>query len=130
MLTKAAREGLDGAHAAKRRVWSHLVVVVVPGADQLLGSTQVCEDMLVQALLAESAVEALGKRVLHGLARSDEVKLDAVCPGIQSLARELGTVVDHDRLREAVQLASAVEHARHSLTSNGRVHLDGRRQPA
>lgn len=31
------------------------------------------------------------------------------------LARELGAIVDHDRLREAVQLAGALKHTRHAL---------------
>ena len=111
MLNRAARQGLGRALASERTVRSDMVVVVVPGCDQLPGVAQVVEDVLVEAFLAQPSVEALGEGVLDWLARANEVELDAACmrPRIECAPGELRAVIDDDRLREAVQLAGTVE---------------------
>src|SRR5688572_13386643 len=85
--------------------------------------------MLVQALVAEPAVEALDVGVLDRLAGPDEVQLDAalVCPGVQHLAGELGTVVADDAFGQAAYLRDRGEDLRHAETAEGGVDLDGQR---
>ena len=71
---------------------THLVVVGSPGLDERLGVEKAREPVAVQALVAELPVEALDVRVLHRLARSNEVKLDLplVRPLIERLAGDSG----------------------------------------
>ena len=52
------------------------VVVSDPGADQFAGMGQVAEQGLVQKLVAQPAVEAFHKAVLHRLSGGDVVPLD------------------------------------------------------
>ena len=62
--------------------------------------------MLVEALIAQSAVEALDVTILRGLPRLDEIKDEAVslCALAQDSRDEFGAVVDRDRLRSATLL--------------------------
>jgi hypothetical protein len=59
-------------HAAATAVRPDLVVVLPPGSDDSSGLGQSLEPMLVQALIAELAVEALDVAVLHRPARFDQ----------------------------------------------------------
>ena len=70
------------------RVRADLVVVRLPVIYQVLSMPHAGEAVLVQQLVADSGVEALSKGVLHGLARTDRVMLDAalVAPLIKSSA--------------------------------------------
>jgi len=85
-------------------VGSELIVVVSPSLDRGLSLLERNERVLVQTFVAQFAVEAFDVRVLHGLARSDEMQLDPVtmCPRIEHAARELRAVVDRDHLRQTV----------------------------
>ena len=71
------------------------IVVHAPGLDDLTRVSQAEEPVLVQALVAESAVETLDVGILIRLARVDEVQPDAagVGPRIERPADELGPVV-------------------------------------
>lgn len=53
-----------------------MVVVVAPGGDQGPGMAQVGEQVLVEALVPQAAVEAFDEPVLHRLAGRDVVPLD------------------------------------------------------
>ena len=53
-----------------------MVVVVAPCRDQVAGMAQAGEQMLVEALVPQAAVEALDEAVLHGFARRDVVPFD------------------------------------------------------
>lgn len=54
------------------------MVIVVPALrrDGIPGVAQVGEQMLVEALVAQAAIETFDEAVLHGLSRSDVVPLD------------------------------------------------------
>jgi hypothetical protein len=69
-------------------VWAALVVVEAPGFDDVSCLIQRSEQVLVEAFIPVLAIEAFDVGVLHRLAGTDEVQLDAflVCPGIQRLA--------------------------------------------
>ena len=54
------------------------VVVLAPGLDGSPCVRQIVEQVLVEALVTQAAVEALDERVLDGLAGLDETELDAM----------------------------------------------------
>ena len=89
------------------------VVVDPPCFDDLAGLVQVGEQMLVEALVPQSAVEALDEAILHRLARCDVVPFDAVLllPSKDGVRRELGAVVADDHAGAASGLDDAIELA-------------------
>lgn len=72
-----------------------LVVVTSPIGDDIAGLGERREPVLVEALIAELAIEAFDIAVLHGSARFDQQVLDAVMlrPGNEGTAGELWAVV-------------------------------------
>jgi len=72
------------------------VVILPPGLNDILGTVQADEDIIVQAFIPKLAVEALNISVLNRLARLNESQLDAVLvsPEIKGLADELRSVID------------------------------------
>ena len=76
-------------------VRSNLVVVTPPVGDDVAGLGERDEPMLVEALVAELAVEAFDVAVLRRAARFDQDVLDAVLlrPGDEGAAGELRPVV-------------------------------------
>lgn len=87
---------------AQAAMWPDFVVIDAPPLDDPLSVGHVEEPMLVEALVAESPVEALHDRVLHRLARLDEASSNAVLvrPLIQSPTRQLWPIVQHDLGRQ------------------------------
>src|SRR5690606_10797597 len=69
---------LGGRDAATAAVRPDLVVVPSPLADHFASLRQRGEPVLVEALVAELAVEALDVAVLHRAARLDQQVFDAV----------------------------------------------------
>ena len=57
-------------------MWAMVIVVLAPSRDQIPGVAQVGEQMLVEALVAQTAIETFDEAVLHGLSWSDVVPLD------------------------------------------------------
>src|SRR5512139_3352955 len=108
LLGEASR--WDATDAAVR---AHLVVVATPVGDGLAGLLQRLEPVLVEALVAELAVEALDVAVLHGFARLDEQMPDVMLdrPGDESPAGELRPVVGSYRGRVAPEDRGAVEQS-------------------
>ncbi len=89
--------------------------------------------MQIEALVAKSAVEALGEAVLDRLARPNEAQLDAVQVGplIECLARALGAIVEDQAVRVSTALLShSVEHSRRTLARQRSVELDRRAFPS
>src|SRR5262249_55406961 len=94
------------------------------------GETQ--EPVLVQALVAELAVEGFDEGVLHWLPRPDEVKLDValIRPGVEHLAGELRPVVGDDHRGQRAGGGDAVKDAGYAVAGQRRVHLDRQALPA
>src|SRR4026209_2016003 len=63
------------------------IVVFAPRVQDELCFDDRPEDVAVQAFVAQLASEAFDERVLHGLARSNEVEAHAVRIGQESIAR-------------------------------------------
>lgn len=82
--------------AATTTVRTNLVVVPPPIGDYLASLGQRCEPVLVEAFIAELAVEALDVAVLHGLAGFDQDVFDAMLlrPGDEGAAGEFRTIVN------------------------------------
>ena len=57
-------------------MWAVVIVVVAPCRNQMAGMAQGWEQVLVQALIPQSSVEALHEAVLHRLTRRDVVPFD------------------------------------------------------
>ncbi len=113
-------------HAAATAVRSDLVVVLPPGGDGGPGLLQRPEPLLVQALVAELAVEALDVAVLHGSPRLDQDMPDAMClrPAHEGAAGELGAVVGAHRQRVAAKEGSLVEQPGDVLARDAPIHRD------
>lgn len=116
-------------------LWSLLVeavarpdfgVVDPPLLDDLAGVADAVEPVLVQAFVAEFAVEALHVAVLLRLARLDEGVLHpvAIAPPVQGHSRELGPVVRVDPLGLAVKLDEIVQDPRYAMPGYRAVDLD------
>jgi hypothetical protein len=114
-LTLAYSAGVCSAHARWGR-WVVCSVLLLADSDELPGLRHADKPVLVEAFVAECAVEALQEAVLHGLARRAEVQADAVLvgPGIAHLAGAFGSSVPGDALGGTVPLDELVEHAHHS----------------
>lgn len=67
---------LPRGEPVEARMWAMVIVVDAPGRDKLPGMAQVGEQVLVEALVAQSAIEALDEAVLHGLPRRDVMPPD------------------------------------------------------
>ena len=86
------------------------IVVHAPGLDDLARVRQAEEPVLVQALVAEPAVETLDVGMLIRLARVNEVQPNAagVGPRIERPADELGPIVPAEWRSAAGEAASLV----------------------
>src|SRR5208337_1185791 len=96
------RELLRGA-VAKCAVRTDLVVVLPPALELVARVGNAEEDLYVQTLVTQPAVERLDVSVLGRPARPDKVQLNSVlvCPYVHRLALKLGAIVDRDRDRRA-----------------------------
>ena len=117
---------LGGGLVAERAVRPALVVVGAPCPDDLAGFGARSEPALVQALVAEPAVEALHVRVLRRLASLDQPQRHAVTvgPAVERVAGELRTLVGPDQLRQAAELPDPIEHPRHIIARDAMIDRD------
>ena len=58
-------------------MWSLCVVVDPPAFDDLSGLGEVAKDVLIQALISKTAIEAFHERVLHWLTGRDVMSANA-----------------------------------------------------
>src|SRR4051812_37248894 len=102
-------------NAAKAAVGPDLVVVLPPDSDRGTSLMQRLEPVLVQAFVAELAVEALDVAVLHWPSRLDQNVPNAVClrPRHESPTGELGAVVGANGHWIAAEPRRLVQHSGH-----------------
>src|SRR3712207_4329967 len=105
-----------------------LVVVEPPSLDDAARLGQAREPALVETFLAEAAVEALDRGVLHRLAGIDEEQLHAILvgPAVELAATELRTIVDHQRVGIAARAGGILKHRDHPLAGQREVDQDRR----
>ena len=100
------------------RVRPDVIVVVPPAFDHGTRLGEAAEDLLVQALVSQLAVEAFDEAVLLGLARSDVVPVHAgaVGPFEHDPAGHLGSVIADDSPGPAAARDQHVQFASQAVT--------------
>ncbi len=129
-VTSALLE-LRGGHVAEGTVGTDGIVVHTPGLDDLACVRQAAEPVLVQALVAEAAVETLNVGILIRLAGLDEVQPNAVgvSPRVERSADELGPIVRDQDCRRPARLDESLEDLDDPPPADGGVHFDGQAGP-
>src|SRR5574343_434880 len=124
-LAMLGRE-LRWRHPPAAAVRPHLVVVGPPACDLVARLFQALEPVLVQALVAELAVEALDIGVLRGLAGlvEDVAHSLGLRPSHEGPAGELRALVGSDGLRIAPEPGDLVQHAHDVLATNAVIDGD------
>src|ERR1700728_363466 len=110
----------------QRGVRTVMVVIVVPEGQLAASIGQREEDLHVQALVAQSPVEALDIAVLDRPSRPDEIQMHAVpvSPEVHGPAGELGPVVDGDRLSGTTTGDDNIECRSHPLSAEGVIGME------
>ena len=105
-------------------MWADVIVILPPCLDEMTGMGERQEPVLVEAFIAELAVEAFGVAVLCWLARSDVVPFDMVmmCPLQDSPAGEFRAVIADDAMGLAVPGDKPVKLPYHSGSADGGVY--------
>ena len=100
-------------HAIEAGVGSDGVVVGPPGVDDRPRVGEVVEQMLIEAFVAEPAVEALDEPVLLRLSRCDVVPQHrpSFLPGQDRVRGHLGAVVADDHHEKAAMFPDPVKFA-------------------
>jgi hypothetical protein len=82
--------------------------------------------VLVKAVVAESAIEAFNKSVLHGLPWLDVIKGDArrSSPEVKSLAGQLRAIVQSDDFWQGTGESELLKHVNDSRTTDGGIDMD------
>jgi hypothetical protein len=90
---------LGRCEPVEARVRSYYVVVDPPFFDDSSRLVEIGEQVLVEALVAQTAIEALDEAILHRFARSDVVPLDAAIlrPGDRAGERSAALLCRADR---------------------------------
>jgi hypothetical protein len=101
---------------SERRVRTRGVEVCDPGRDLGSGVVEIEEQRLIEQFVAHATVEALDEAVLHGLARRNQVPVDAVvfAPGEHGVAGVFRAVVGDDHARLAMPLDDRRQLACHA----------------
>lgn len=88
-----------------------VIVIVTPRRDQLPGVAQVGEQVLVETLVSQAAVEALDEAVLHGLSRRDVVPLDlpVFLPFQDGIRRKFGPIIADHHARITARSGDIIE---------------------
>ena len=117
---------LGGCAVADRAVRPALVLVGSPHADDLAGLGERKEVVLVHALFAELAVDALQIRVLRRLVDLYRTQRHAVTvgPAIERVTGELGTLISAQHPRQTVERAYPIEHPSNVLARDAVVDGD------
>src|SRR3977135_1709811 len=110
---------------------AHLVVIDAPGLDDAPCLDERAEHVLVEALVAQLAVEALHEAVLHRLARRDVVPVDpALCrPAQHGVRGQLRPVLAPDPRGLPPDRPQALEHTHDPLAWQRRVDLYAQAPP-
>lgn len=100
-----------------------VVVVVAPCRNQVTGMAQAGEQVLVEAFVQQTTVEALDEAVLHRFAGRDVVPFDlsVLLPREDCIRRQLCPVVACHHAGIATQLGDAVEFPGHAMARDRRV---------
>src|SRR6201988_1897836 len=104
-----------------------VIVVRAPVLDGESGFGQGVNPMLIKAVVAEGAIEALDKGVLHRFARLDMMERNpgALRPEVEGFAGELGAIVQGDDLGKTTRERQALENGNDRGSADRGVDMDG-----
>ncbi len=104
---------LGGCHAAKAAVRTHGVVVGPPCLNDPSRRSQRAEQVLVQTLVAQAAIERFHEAVLLRLAGRNVMPLNAgvLAPGEHGMTGQLGAIVADHHARQPATLGDGGEFA-------------------
>lgn len=102
------------------------IVISPPHLDQLLRIALIEEPVLIQAFVAERAVEAFDMAVLHWFPGSNVVQRNSPvgCPLVQHPADELRPIIDPDARWRPTLHQQPFEHPNHARTRQRPRHLN------
>ena len=102
-----------------------VIVVRAPVFDEESGFGQGAKPMLVKAVVAEGAIEALDEGVLHRFARLDmmESNAGALSPEVEGFAGKLGAIVHGDGLGKPTRESQALENGNDRGPADGGVDM-------
>ena len=105
-------------------MWAMVIVVVAPGRDKLPGVAQVGEQVLVEALVAQAAVEALDEAIRHGLSWRDVMPLDlsVLLPFQNGIRGQLRPIIADEHAGIAARSGDTVELTGNALARQRGVH--------
>ena len=107
-------------------MWAHCIVLDTPCLDGRLGLFQACEPVLVEALLAEAAVEGCNERVIRRFTRPTEGQFDVMPmrPFIKYSGNEFWPMIHIDDLRRPMSLGKPLQDRHDTLAGQGHIRLD------
>src|SRR5262245_55370251 len=110
-----SRGELSRWHSPDPAVRARLVVIATPLGDHSSCVREGVEIVVVQAFVAKLPVEALDVGILRGLARGDELEIDAmtISPSIKRPTGEFRPLVGANRSRQASKLTDRLKYASH-----------------
>lgn len=117
---------LHRAHPLQAVMGAEVVVVLQPTLGYLPDLVQRVEQVRIQHMLPEGAVEALNEGILRRLARLDVDELNALHPAplLRQRGNELRPVVHPDALWLLPSPYQVIQHPHHPIALQGEVHLD------
>ena len=127
-MVKAVQGKEVGRDATEGGVRAEVVIVVrAPVFDEESGFGEGGKPMLVEAVIAEGAIEALDEGVLHRFARLHMMQSNAgaLSPEVEGFAGELRAIVHGDDLRKTTRESQALENGNDGGPANGGVDMDG-----
>ena len=104
-----------------------VIVVRAPVFDEESGFGEGAKPMLVEAVIAEGAIEALDEGVLHRFPRLDMMESEprALRQEVEGFASELRAIVDGNDLGKPPRERQALEHGNDRGPADGSVDIDG-----
>src|SRR5512140_105807 len=93
------------------------IVVLPPAFNSIASFGHRFKQVFVQALVSQSAIEALDNRVLNRLSRLNEAQVNAFspCPSVQVDSSELRPVVELQSFGQAPLVLQPIENANHAI---------------
>lgn len=122
---------LQRTHPAQAVMGAEVVIVLQPALGCLPDLVQRVEQVRVEHMLSEGAVEALNEGVLRRLARLDVDELDALHPAplLRQRGNKLRPVVHPDAPWLLPPFNQVIQHPHHPVALQGEVNLDVKRLP-
>ena len=109
-----------------------VIIVGAPSRDQFSGMAQVGEQVLVQALVPQAAVEAFHEAVLHRLSRSNVVPLDLaiLLPFQNGVRGQLRPIIADHHAGIATRSGDVIEFPSYALPRQRGIDHTGQAFPA